>query len=160
MRLFRRTKRQRRLSCEAIEKICSTVAYGGTAASVHEALMCMITTAARCDEDVRGSSGALRGCSRETAEKRTNGCRGTADKDTGKVADSPRRRSAAVAPSPIEECSNGAVVGEERRRGRAAGPALSGASPSKLDLKQRIQVIVRIRPIEETAARCGSRLRE
>lgn len=123
-----------------------------------EAHMCMITTAARCDEDLRGSSGgALRACRRETAEKTTNVCNsGTTDKETGTAEANhpPRRCSAAAATSPTKDCSNHAAVAEERHRGRPVFPASSEASPSTLNLKQRIQVIVRIRPIEDTAARC------
>lgn len=122
-----------------------------------EVLMCMISTAARCDEDARGG-GALPECSKAKADILTNGCSGTStDKETGTAVANhpPRRCSATVAVSPI--ATNSTVVVEERYRDRAGFPAVSGASPSPLNLKQRIQVIVRIRPIEDAAPRCGLR---
>lgn len=105
----------------------------------------MITTAARLGgETSKGNTsaacGALRGSTRETPENVAN------DSE-----ESPR--SSNLAPtSPIEGVMKD-VAKAEKRRGATVFPASSGVSPLK---KQRIQVIVRIRPIDDKASRCGS----
>lgn len=104
--------------------------------------MCMITTAARLGDEASegnasGVRGALGGSSRAISE------------NTANDSEEPPRSSSLLPTPQVEGLAQNGVAAE-KRRGTVVFSALSGVSPPK---KQRIQVIVRIRPIEDKACR-------
>lgn len=105
--------------------------------------MCMITTAVRLgDEASKGNTSAASGAMRDSS--RGNSYSSTANDSEEST------RSPSHLPTPQVEglAQNG--VPAEKRRSTVVSSFLSGVSPPK---KQRIQVIVRIRPIDDTACR-------